>query len=99
MDGVRPSSAAAPSIWYADVATPQLNDGGSSTVGSSSPEACVAKGFMVLLGMMAQPTGCWTGCSQQATVRTAPSAVSGLPSTGMLSVHGSKAFGHRGWNE
>jgi hypothetical protein len=52
MDGVRPSSAAAPSIWYEDVATPHWKVGGKSTCGSSGPGAGVTVGFMVLLEKM-----------------------------------------------
>src|SRR6059036_4054763 len=35
IDGVRPSSATAPSIWYADVATPQRNPAGSPATRSA----------------------------------------------------------------
>src|SRR6187431_1635010 len=57
MDGVRPSSATAPSIWYADVATPHLNDGGRPVGGSSRRGAPVAVGFMVLLAELVDGIG------------------------------------------
>src|SRR5436305_10312651 len=34
MDGPRPSSVAAPSIWYAAVATPQRNPAGNAGIGT-----------------------------------------------------------------
>ena len=42
MDGVRPSSVAAPSIWYDAVAVPQTKPGGNATsVPSAAGFSCV----------------------------------------------------------
>ena len=83
MDGVRPSSATAPSIWYAEVATPHRKDGGQARdrLGlGGGPER------IVVVGIHGSPVACrddgraqarpaLAGCSQQATVRLAPSGV------------------------
>ena len=45
MDAVRPSSNAAPSIWYADVATPHWNVGGRPAIGAAGRAAEVVVGF------------------------------------------------------
>ena len=58
MDGVRPSSSTAPSIWYDDVATPHRNVAGRLSIGSGEPPAAdsvsraVVVVFMSLQGVL-----------------------------------------------